>query len=83
MTVELFLKLYFGGFAIYYLILIKRHLVKKGPCLGVFHNYKVEWDSEEEKWKNGRMPLRVSVGGMTMYKCTKCAATHYESWSAF
>lgn len=47
------------------------------------HKFKVKYDSEAEKWKNGRRPLRISMGGSTSYECSECGEERYEKWSAF
>lgn len=54
----------------------------KGKCI-VKHKFVMTYDSESEKWKNGRMPLRVSIGGHTDYKCYRCQETKTTSWKAF
>lgn len=54
----------------------------KGKCtLG--HSYVQTYDSESEKWKDGRMPMRISAGGYTKYCCSKCKKETTTSWSAF
>jgi hypothetical protein len=80
----IFIKLYLIVWAVLYTVMIYKALCKSNfNCLGIFHNYEVEYDSEAEKWKNGRMPMRISVGGFTRYKCTKCGRCYTEEWSVF
>ena len=62
--------------------LVKRAVDSKFKCW-LSHDYKLQYDSEAEKWKNGRRPMRISVGGFTTYKCTKCDGEYSEKWSAF
>lgn len=62
--------------------IVARIWQSKGKC-SLGHNYVLEYDSEAQKWKNGRMPMRVSVGGYETYCCTKCKGTVTHSWSAF
>ena len=52
-------------------------------CTLGLHKGKVIYDSEEEKWKDGRHPMRISVGGYTTYCCQKCGKTWNKTWKAF
>ncbi len=65
-------------FAIIYSI--NRAIKSKGKCI-LGHSHYVVYDSEVEKWKNGRRPLRISIGGSTKYKCKKCDDKVYNRWS--
>jgi hypothetical protein len=67
-------------FAIYWIII--RVLESRGQCF-LGHDYHATYDSEQELWKNGRMPLRISIGGYTKYSCSKCGKRTSTRWSAF
>lgn len=54
----------------------------KGKCYGG-HKFIHTFDSEAEKWKNGRMLMRISVGGYDKYQCSRCQKEITKSWSAF
>jgi hypothetical protein len=60
----------------------KRIYTSKGKCI-VKHDFEMIYDSESEKWKNGRMPATISMGGITKYKCSRCHEEKTTSWKAF
>lgn len=63
-------------------VIIQRAWSSKGKCI-TGHSYVSTYDSEAEKWKNGRMPMRVSMGGIESYKCSHCGDEVTHSWKAF
>lgn len=50
---------------------IVRTFKSNGKCF-LGHNFTLVYDSEAEKWKNGRMPMRVSMGGYEEFQCKSC-----------
>jgi hypothetical protein len=63
-------------------LIVQRTVKSKGKCF-LGHDLKTTYDSEAEKWKDGRRPMRISVGGYTKYQCTCCRDEQTRSWSAF
>lgn len=62
--------------------IVQRVSQSKGKC--TFGHEMIEtYSSEKEKWKNGRMPLRVSIGGYEKYACQKCNCEETVRWKAF
>lgn len=59
-----------------------RTIRSRGRCFWG-HSFSLRRDSEAELWKDGRMPLRISMGGYDEYKCTKCFRRRTVKWSAF
>ena len=60
----------------------KRTVHSKGKCF-LGHQFTRTYSSEANKWKNGRMPMRLSVGGTVRYTCEHCAYEESVRWSAF
>lgn len=68
--------------AISVIVIIQRAWMSKGRCI-LGHDLQLTYDSEAEKWKNGRMPMRISMGGYTRYQCSCCKTEISHSWKAF
>lgn len=62
--------------------IVKRTTYSKGKCF-LGHKMNHTYSSEAEKWKDGRMPLRLSVGGRDRYTCKHCSYEETVRWSAF
>lgn len=67
-------------------IVILITLVAWDPCNKAFpmnHEWERTYCSNEELFKDGRMPLRLPMGGIRKYTCKTCGKEKSESWSAF
>lgn len=62
--------------------LVHRTFKSGGKCF-MGHDFKKTYDSEAEKWKNGRMPARISIGGFEEYCCSNCQTKQTVNWKAF
>lgn len=58
-------------------------MIGKILCFLGLHDSREVYDTEKEKWKNGRRPLRISMGGFTSYKCSRCGKKWSKTWDAF